>query len=213
MKPVREFGRLYDYLKDHALRATETGDLRLVVRDADFAGETFIGGKWQNFRFVNCLFSASLQTDLRETSGCTFETCEFGARVEPLYFGTMQASLFQYCRFTDAALGIGPGTVSFYGCEFDNATRKCTHILGDGTLPLLGCLKSDWRKYLPDRHIVLRHCTIPYLAGNYFLAANLVIEGCTIGTLDLRNSRIRNFAVLNTQLGKIDLSSARVNMA
>jgi len=222
MKPVREFGRLYDYLKDHALRAREAGSLHLTIRDADFSGETFIGGQWHNFRFVGCRFPESAQIkqkdryqipryqiDQKETSGCTFESCTFGGdRFVELYFGTMRQSIFQGCRFERTALGIGRGTIGFYDCAFGTPQHPYTILMGDGTLPLSACLNSDWRDHLPERIIVLRDCRGSHLIGHYVMANHFVVEGGEFGTLDLGNCRVGKLTVNNTKCDTLDLERA-----
>jgi hypothetical protein len=108
-RPIRAFGRLYDYLKDHELRERETGTLRLDIRNADFTGEDFQDATWRQMRFVDCTFegaSGERHGDyfLHETTGCLFERCTFGAR-GVASFGRTEATVFQRCRFSTPARG------------------------------------------------------------------------------------------------------------
>ncbi|MDR3158252.1 MAG: hypothetical protein LBU11_04410, partial [Zoogloeaceae bacterium] len=58
-KPIREFGRTYDYLKDVDLRLKEIDKKRVTIENAEFSGEEFINGYWGYYDFVNCHFPAS----------------------------------------------------------------------------------------------------------------------------------------------------------
>lgn len=53
---IREFGKVFAYLKDPALRSKEVGDAVLTVEGAEFSGERFEGMEWRNIVFKNCDF-------------------------------------------------------------------------------------------------------------------------------------------------------------
>ena len=46
--PIREYGKVYDYLKDHKLRAREKRDIRIRIDNADFTGEEFVKRRWKD---------------------------------------------------------------------------------------------------------------------------------------------------------------------
>jgi len=207
LQSIREFGRLYAYLKDHRLRALHTGSQRLTVRGADFAGEEFVHGIWHNFRFVGCRFPGSFWIDQAETANCSFEGCGFGpGHREPLYFGTVRQGTFSQCRFLGADLGIGHGSVSFEGCDFGpGGGRTITLLVGDGTLPLQPSMCRDWRHYIPARHIVFANCTIHHLFSPWCMAASLTIRDCAIGKLGLPNARLGSFTLNNNKIRTLGL--------
>ena len=93
-KPIKQFGKVYDYLLDHELRTEEMRDGIIQVVDADFSDEQFINGTWKNFHFKKCYIPASHFIQQTETLGCMFMSCEFGPGRLDSASVHRQASLF-----------------------------------------------------------------------------------------------------------------------
>ncbi|MDR0234245.1 MAG: right-handed parallel beta-helix repeat-containing protein, partial [Zoogloeaceae bacterium] len=73
---IRDFGRIYDYLKDVDLRLKEAGSQRITIKDADFSGEKF-NDEWGYYDFVDCKFVGAYSIQLNWLVDCTFTNCSF----------------------------------------------------------------------------------------------------------------------------------------
>ena len=164
-KPVKEFGKLYEYLKDHALRTEERGTGHIDIKDADFTGLSIDGGfygTWQNFIFTNCLFPTSQVFQLKETTGCIFNSCEFGPgrKDVAMSFGTMKNCTFTKCTFTNGSVSFGLGEATFNDCEFENTTSS----------------NRSWNHYIAGHNLLLNNCKFRFydLTGR----RKLHMKGC-----------------------------------
>jgi len=144
-KPIKEFGKIYDYLKDHKLRFEERQDTHIQVKDADFRGEEFINVKWAHFHFFNCRFPTAYHLKVSETTNCIFSRCEFGpgAKNATLLFGGMKNVRFDQCKQINGNVSTR-GEGSFNNCEFEN------------TIPTSS---TSWNHFLSGDSLVLSRCT------------------------------------------------------
>jgi hypothetical protein len=149
-KPIREFGRIYDYLKDAQLRLKEKQKDRVVIKDAEFNGEDFINVAWGYHDFVNCHFPASYRIQLLQLANCNFIECEFGPSRDDdsIQFGECRDVVFRKCKIARGSL-VFEGKAQFEECEFDslNSDPNHRHILIGDDVTLTKCKASDytWR--------------------------------------------------------------------
>jgi hypothetical protein len=132
-KPIRSFGRIYDYLKDGQLRLKEMDRKRITIEDAEFNGEEFINVAWGYCDFVNCHFPASHNIQLAQTANCNFIECEFGPsrNDDRIYLGATRDAVFKRCKFLQGTIGLH-GTARFELCEFINLDNNPNHIYSMG---------------------------------------------------------------------------------
>jgi len=144
-KPIKEFGKIYDYLKDHKLRAEEKQNTHIQVKDADFRGEEFINVKWDHFHFFNCRFPTAYRLQVSETTNCIFSRCEFGpgAKDATLLFGGMRNVRFDQCKQINGNVSTR-GEGSFNNCEFENTVPRTS---------------TSWNHFLSGDSLVLSRCT------------------------------------------------------
>jgi len=158
-KPIRQFGKIYDYLKDDEL-ARELGKKRLMIRGADFSGERFNGVQWQYFDFIDCNFEGAYSIHLEWLTNSTFTNCLFHG-----HFGLGHARDVRFLR----CKVIGSSTVSFFNqstnlvfedCEFFNPNSDPNHrgaVFSDGEMALVRCQARNftWAGY---KKLTLRNC-------------------------------------------------------
>jgi hypothetical protein len=149
-KPIREFGRVYDYLKDAQLRLKERQRDRIVIENAEFNGEEFINVAWGYFDFVNCHFPTSHKIQLSQLANCNFVECEFGPsrNDDQIYFGTTRDAVFKRCKFSQGTIGLH-GAAHFELCEFINPDNNPNHrySMGGTDVILTKCTAQNyaWR--------------------------------------------------------------------
>ncbi|MDR2208968.1 MAG: pentapeptide repeat-containing protein [Azoarcus sp.] len=162
-KPIKEFGKVYSYLKkaelrdkeksnaldyltDSALLDEKQGLALIEIKGADFSGEDFYG-IWKNYHFINCHFPASQFIRLEKTINCTFTDCDFGPgrKDVALSFGRMENCHFHRCKFLNGNIVFGRGEGSFVDCTFTNTTTHRrndffrNYLLSGGGLLLTNC--------------------------------------------------------------------------
>ena len=164
-KPIKEFGKLYEYLKDHALRTEERGTGHIDIRDADFSGidvNDGFYGTWQNFIFTNCHLPASHIFQLKETTGCHFNACEFGPgrKDVAMHFGKISNCQFTNCKIFNGNLGLRHGEGVFNNCEFKNTTdgrRSWNYSLAADFLYLNNCKLTSYG-VVGDTKLHMKNC-------------------------------------------------------
>ncbi|MCL2876780.1 MAG: hypothetical protein FWF12_10975 [Betaproteobacteria bacterium] len=225
-KPIKEFGKLYEYLKDHDLREKEQGTGHLDVRDADFSGATFENGFigiWKNFIFTNCLFPASAAFQLKETTGCIFNMCEFGPgrKDVTMDFGTMKNCRFQKCKFTNGNVTFGRGEAIFTNCEFENTTSSeysWNYFIGGDTLLLDKC-KLRFYNIIGEIKLHMRHSDYmsrgagPMGSGRKQYTADFIFEDTRLENAEkiLWNEKINNLTLRGCQVeGKFSTQQASI---
>jgi hypothetical protein len=177
-KPIREFGRTYDYLKDVDLRLKEIDKKRVTIEDAEFSGEDFINGYWGYYDFVNCHFPASHNIQLIQTVGCNFIECEFGPsrKDDSIGFGVCRDVLFRRCKFSMANVGFG-GPADFEACECVNPDPDPNHryTLNGGKMFLTKCESTNY-SYAADELLVLRDCAMRKGSSKLYSNRKLVAD-------------------------------------
>jgi len=239
-KPIREFGKLYEYLIDHNLRIRERGTGHLYIEDADFTeiGQEFINATWYRIVFKRCHFPASYLIQLQETTDCMFMYCEFGpGRLDvALSFGKMKNGMFQHCKFTNGSVSSGEGNTTFQKCEFENSvisdSNKRSYTLAGDTLLLEDCKLKDFELLCDDTKLHMKRCeykaigygkagsisnryTKPYTADFIFentslQVAELILWGSKINNLTLRGCKTKG--TFSTQQSSIKESITLENL-
>jgi len=144
-KPIKEFGKIYDYLRDHELRTEERRGGSINVAGADFLDAEFTNVIWKNFIFRRCHFPASHTVRVAETANCMFMNCDFGPgrKDDALSFGKMTNGQFLKCTFTNGNVSFGRGEALFKDCTFENTTPQKTttwnHFIAGDNLHLVNC--------------------------------------------------------------------------
>jgi len=213
-KPIKEFGKLYEYLKDHDLREKEQSTGHLDIRDADFSGATFEDGFigiWKNFIFTNCLFPASAAFQLEETTGCIFKMCEFGPgrKDVAMDFGVMKNCRFQKCKFKNGNIGLRKGEGSFTNCEFENTTSReysWNYFIAGNSLLLTNC-KFENYDVAGDTKLHMKNCDFNpsghgSLHSGHEYRADFILENTRITNASeiLWNKKINNLTLHGCQV-------------
>ena len=221
-KPIKEFGKLYEYLKDHDLREKEQSTGHLDIRDADFSSvsDEFAKSSWVNYIFTNCHFPASGLIQLRETKGCIFNQCEFGPGRNDmvLYFGAMKNCQFNKCKFISGNVGFGLGAATFRNCEFEGKydSRNGNYFLGGDDIHLISCKFRDFDLLCDHTKVRMKSCDYNS-AGHGQLgfrkpyASDLILEDTKIEKANeiLWNQKINNLTLRGCQVkGKFSTQQA-----
>jgi hypothetical protein len=160
-KPIREFGRTYDYLKDVDLRLKEIDKKRVTIENAEFSGEDFINGYWGYYDFVNCHFPASHNIQLIQTVGCNFIECEFGPSRDDdrIAFGICRDVVFKRCVARAGSISFA-GSASFEACEFDSLNPDPNHgyVTSGADISLMKCRATHYA-WLGSKKLTLSNCS------------------------------------------------------
>jgi hypothetical protein len=162
-KPIREFGRVYDYLKDAQLRLKERQKERIVIENAEFNGEEFINVAWGYCDFVNCHFPASHRIRLTQLANCNFIECEFGPTRsdDSINFSDCREVVFWRCKFNMGNVGCTVGDARFEQCECVNPDPDPNHsyVVSGDRATLVNCLATNygWRA---TEKLILQGCTM-----------------------------------------------------
>lgn len=101
-KDIKEFGKTFEYLKDDAARAKETGNAPMVIEGASFDGTQFHGQVWRHLKFVDCDFTGGYQIRLEAMANVEFRNCHFAGVIE---FGVMTDVRFHGCYSQETRTG------------------------------------------------------------------------------------------------------------
>ncbi|MDR2188252.1 MAG: hypothetical protein LBE62_09415 [Azonexus sp.] len=192
-KPVSEHP-FYRYLKDNDLRFAEKGANQLDIENADFAGESFINGKWHNFNFINCHFPTGYSIQQKETTHCQFNDCDFGpgSDMAILDLGRTANIDFIGCRFINGNVGYGPGKARFIACRFNNTVTKgmndAYYFIGGDDIEVIDCAIKDF-KMSPETRMYMKNCD--YKGLGYGISGSLGARGEYITDYIIEDSRIR----------------------
>ena len=161
-KKIRDFGKIYDYLRDGHLRAKELGRQRITVKNAKFTGSPKIQGtSWQYFDFVDCEFTGQYSISLEWLTDSTFTNCDFKG-----LFGLGDADDVKFVNCTAKGESIlsfearSRGLV-FEQCSFVNKLRDRNHvgaIMCNGEVSFIDCTAEG---FALDgyKKLTLRRCT------------------------------------------------------
>ncbi|MBN8749881.1 Pentapeptide repeats (9 copies) [Xylophilus ampelinus] len=213
---IRSLGEPYNYLKDPDLRAKETGDAQLVVKDALFSGATFQYVTWKNIRFLNCDFAGAYEIKLTAMENCSFENCKIVGIHD---FGSMNKVRFYKCLSGGSSNwgGQDAKNVVFEECQFlgDTADRNHQGAIGTyGDATFINC-KAKWFGISAHTAAVFRDCEFESVAyhpsSQIASGAHVVIEGCKLrGTFDMAPSALQSLIIRDTQIDVLDLTGASV---
>ncbi|MDR1848935.1 MAG: hypothetical protein LBQ75_02735, partial [Zoogloeaceae bacterium] len=129
-KRIRDFGKVYEYLKDADLRLKEAGRQRITIKNAYFSDEEF-NDQWWYFDFVDCEFTGQYKINLGWLGNCTLTNCKFNG-----IFGFTAAkdTKFLHCSVEgESILSFGKDTLDttiFEQCSFVNTLRDRNHVGG-----------------------------------------------------------------------------------
>jgi hypothetical protein len=161
-RPIKDFGRTYDYLKDVDLRLKEIGKKRITIENAEFAGEELINTYWGFYDFVNCHFAATHNITLIQLAECTFTECEFGPSRDDdtINFGRSRDSVFKRCKFFKANAGFTAGNARFEQCECKNPNPDPNHgyFLSGPDLHLEECTAENYA-WIADEKLIMQNCS------------------------------------------------------
>jgi hypothetical protein len=166
-KPIREFGRIHDYLMNASLRLEEKQRERITIENAEFGGEAFINVAWGYYDFIHCHFPASHNIILTQLANCNFIDCEFGpsASNDAMQLGECRDVTFTRCKFNRGSV-VFNGKASFEACTFSNKEsppaysydRVSPYILAGDEVTLVKCRKKGNFTWRGDKRLVLQNC-------------------------------------------------------
>ncbi|MDM0007837.1 pentapeptide repeat-containing protein [Variovorax sp. J22G73] len=212
---VRTLDKKWAYLQDPALRARETGDAVLEIRDVEVSGVSFVDASWRNIRFVDCDFVGAyeIKADMEavEFSNCRFAGIfNFGKLVNVDFLRcSARANTFvvggvasKGVRFVDCSFtGVDPdpnrwGGMGSYGeTEFTRCKMKWTNVISETRHMIVGC----------DFDTV--DCNVSKDGGG----SDVWIEKSTLrGMFDMTPATLRSLTIRDTVLEELTLSDAKV---
>ncbi|GHT97052.1 hypothetical protein AGMMS49545_23590 [Betaproteobacteria bacterium] len=214
-KKIREFGEIYDYLKDGKLRTKEAGSQVIVVKNVDFSGERFGGAEWQYFDFVDCSFESNYTIMLKWLTDSTFTNCRFRG-----IFGLGQTInvRFVHCKVEgESHIGFDwkSRNLVFENCEFTNSNSDPNHIgsVGSaGEIMFIGC-KTRNIAWGGNRKLTLKNCTVnngsldsaspaTFSDKSKMPYSDFLIEDCDLrGGAEISNAQLQSFTLRNSKVG------------
>jgi len=224
---IREFGKSYEYLKDPARRAKETGDAMMTIDNALFSGEQFRELAWKNIRFTNCDFTGHYQIVLDSSENIVFENCRFEGvltfgemsnvhykncnghgNLNMLGGSTSRKVIFEECNFKGensnpnhfGAIGTW-GESTFIRCKFQHMdlTGNARLIISDCEFDNVQC-GIDWRQGYSHVLIERSKLTGPFRLVSAALQS-LTIRDCTFQTIDVSNATVKGDILLDKLRG------------
>jgi hypothetical protein len=204
-KPIKEFGKLYEYLQDHELREKERGTANLEIRDADFTGIELTSVIWRNFTFFGCQIPGTYHIRLHETTNCRFIGCTFtpGPRDSSMSFGRATNVVFQKCTFNRCNISFG-GKPTFMNCKFEalpeERNNRGSRFISSTELELIEC---TFRYYalLPGVKLHMKRCDYAGFGAGAIEStkgtADFILEDTKIQYADeiFWNNRINNLTL------------------
>ncbi|BEP67168.1 hypothetical protein GmRootV35_16820 [Variovorax sp. V35] len=216
---IKSFGKTLAYLQDPNLRATETGDARLIVDSMEITGESFEGKTWRNVSFKKCDFIGAYEVKLAAMENCTFEECRFSGifawgiqnAVSFIKCGMAGAShlwgaegstavTYQQCTLTGTSADSNQqGSVGTYGeATFIECNGKWFGVFGHSTLLIHKCEFDSM------------NCLIDPRESNG-IAPDVAIRNCKLrGKFDMTSSVLQSLTVRDTVLEELNLSNVTV---
>lgn len=211
-KDIKEFGKTFEYLKDDAARAKETGNAPMVIEGASFDGTQFHGQVWRHLKFVDCDFTGGYQIRLEAMANVEFRNCHFAGVIE---FGVMTDVRFHGCYSqgnSNWGGQRGSKNVVFEKCRFigsssDRNRQGAIGTYGDATF--LGCV-IKWFDISADTGLVARDCDfdgVSYHPEN----ATVLIENCRLrGLFNMVPAGLASLTVRDTVVDHLDFNRAEV---
>jgi len=169
-KPIKEFGEIYEYLKDHKLREEKRKDARITIEDADFTGEDFNNCIWKRFIFKRCQFPTGGSIQLEESDSLWFYNCQFGPGRNDvaLSFGPLKDGKFYNCKFINGYVGYREGEAEFIGCEFECTKPDLnynTYAIGGSNMLLTRCKFRFYGISCGGDKLQMRNCEYEAIPG------------------------------------------------
>lgn len=221
-KNIRNFGKIFNYLKDPDLRKRETGDSILVVEGAEFSGEHFEGMTWQNVSFKNCDFIGGYEIGPKRSINVRYEDCRFAG---VLSYGVADNLWFLRCSWAGASVMFaekGSKNVLFETCSFVGTSadpNRQGSVGSGGESRYLRC-KAIWFNWTGDASLSIKECECEGVSihtdsfgnsGEDYLSALVSIEQSKLrGKFDMVASDLQSLTIRDTTLEHLDLSDATI---
>ena len=219
---IRTFGKTFDFLKNPELRQKETGDVLLVVENAEFSGEQFEKMAWKNILFKNCDFVGGYEIGPERSIDVRYEDCRFSGI---LSFGMATNLSFLRCIWAGASVMFAEKNsknVLFETCMFvgtsDDPNRQGT-VGSEGEARYVNC-SAKWFSWAGDASLSINDCECEGLSihtdsaansGHDHLNAVVTIESSRLrGQFDMGASDLQSLTVLDTTMEHLDLRNATI---
>ncbi|BEP69657.1 hypothetical protein GmRootV35_41710 [Variovorax sp. V35] len=220
-KNIREFGKIFQYLKDPELRKKEVGDALLTIEDAEISGESFQYVDWNHILFKNCDFVGAYQIKIGNSTDVRYEDCRFSGIFG---YGKTNRVHFLRCAWTDGSIGYAgekSTALVFESCRFVGTNPDRNHWGGvgsDGEAEFIGCTA---KYFVVEGHakLTLRQCEFEDMkctprskeSGGVF--ADVLIEGCKLrGDFSMVPADFQSLTIRDTLIeGTFNMTSATVN--
>ena len=216
---ISGFGKTFEYLKDPAKRAKETGNAPLVVQDAEIGGVSLQYLDWRNITFKNCDFVGAYQIKMQSMVDVRFEGCRFAGIFG---FGRCERVRFMQCGWAGNSVsyaGEKSKGVTFEKCTFIGTDSNANHWGGvgsDGEAEFIECV-GQWFNVQGHAKLTMRDCEFRDVrstsaereSGGVF--ADALIERCKLrGTFEMKTADLQSLTIRDTQIDVLDLDSATV---
>ncbi|PBI95020.1 hypothetical protein BKP43_08200 [Variovorax boronicumulans] len=216
-KNIREFGKIFQYLKDPELRKKEIGDALLTIEGAEISGESFQYVDWSHILFKNCDFVGAYQIKIGNSTDVRYEDCRFSGIFG---YGKTNRVHFLRCAWTDGSIGYAgekSTALVFESCRFVGTNPDRNHWGGvgsDGEAEFIGCTA---KYFVIEGHakLTLRQCEFEDMkctprskeSGGVF--ADVLIEGCKLrGDFSMVPADFQSLTIRDSTFGTLDLSKA-----
>ena len=219
-KNIREFGKIFQYLKDPELRKKEIGDALLTIEGAEISGESFQYVDWSHIQFKNCDFVGAYQIKIGNSTDVRYEDCRFSGIFG---YGKTNRVHFLRCAWTDGSIGYAgekSTALVFESCRFVGTNPDRNHWGGvgsDGEAEFIGCTA---KYFVIEGHakLTLRQCEFEDVkctprseeSGGVF--ADVLIEDGTLrGVFSMVPADFQSLTIRDTLIeGTFDMTNATV---
>ncbi|QOF76420.1 hypothetical protein [Variovorax sp. 38R] len=216
-KNIREFGKIFQYLKDPELRKKEVGDALLTVEGAEISGESFQYVDWSHILFRNCDFVGAYQIKIGNSTDVRYEDCRFSGIFG---YGKTNRVHFLRCAWTDGSIGYAgekSTALVFESCRFVGTNPDRNHWGGvgsDGEAEFIGCTA---KYFVIEGHakLTLRQCEFedtkctPRSKESGGVFADVLIEDCKLRSVfSMVPADFQSLTIRDSTFGTLDLSKA-----
>jgi uncharacterized protein YjbI with pentapeptide repeats len=218
-KSIREFGKIFEYLKDPELRNKETGTSLLLIEAAEFSGEDFQYVDWHNITFKSCDFIGAYQIKLSQSTDLHYEDCRFSGIFG---YGKSKRVRFLRCAWTDGSVafaGEQSTDVVFESCLFVGVNSNPNHwgaVGSDGDAEFIKCTARMFN-LAGHANLTIRECQLedvscsPQARESGGVFANARIENSELrGEFDMVNADLESLTLRDTTIAALDLTNATI---
>ena len=213
---ISKYGKVFDYLKDPALRAKEAGEQTMEVKGALISGVPFKGMEWKGIRFIGCDFTGAYELSLDGMQNCLFEGCRFAGLfgfglAKDLYFNKIEVRGETNIYTDKGSTGVVFENSDFRSFGENSSSWGSMYMQGEARY--VNCY-AKWFKLDGEERLEVERCrfdSVRLAKGTKINPPVTIIDTELLGTTDMVSSHMASLTMRNCTVGVLDLKQARVS--